>query len=78
MPTETTRPVDWSKPIQFANGEPVELLETLADGTRRVFLPNATVYTSVWDMAPDGSMSPDSIGERYGYWIGNREEISNE
>lgn len=70
----TDQTVDWSKPIQFANGEPVLLVETLEDGTRRIFRPNATIHTSTWDMSRDGSATPGSLGERGGYWIVNREK----
>lgn len=62
---------DWTKPIQFQNGQPCRLLETKSGGQRVVHREGVTDITAIWEMAPDGQMLPGSIGERMGYSIVN-------
>lgn len=69
-----TTPVDWSRPIQFANGRPCRLLETNPDGTHVIRREDVDGITAVWTMPPDGSQSPGTLGYNMGMWIVNRDD----
>lgn len=60
-------PLDWDRPIQFENGEPVELIETWLNGSpnfpdktrivRRAGVDTSTesgLMSSIWWFAEDG------------------------
>lgn len=69
--------VDWTKPIQFENGEPLELVEKLSNGKYRVFRPQeSSVYCSVWDVPADGRCRISSISVRGGYHVVNVRDAS--
>ena len=69
--------VDWTKPIQFENGEPLELVEELPNGDFRVFRPTETsVYCSTWDVPADGRCYPGSLGDRGGYHVVNVGDVT--
>lgn len=66
--------LDWSRPIQFSTGEPLELMET-TDSGRRVFRPNASrIEVSIWDVAENGRATIGSIAERFNMHVVNRDE----